>query len=103
SFYSTGREYKVFEDHIGRVWTSMKGGGFGYYNPMADRIEYFYNKPGSVDHLFSNIVTTSYFDPDGVLWFSTRDRGIDKIIFQANDFNHGLLKKHTLDKSDNEV
>lgn len=103
NFYNTAKEYKVFEDHNGRVWMSMKGGGFGYYNRAADVIEYFYNKPGSLDHQFSNIVTYSYFDPAGVLWLSTRDRGIDKIIFQANDFKHGLLVAHTLNKSDNEI
>ncbi|WEK20278.1 MAG: two-component regulator propeller domain-containing protein [Candidatus Pedobacter colombiensis] len=103
NFYNIAKEYKVFEDHNGRVWMSMKGGGFGYYNRTADVIEYFYNKPGSPDHQFSNIVAYSYFDPAGVLWLSTRDRGIDKIIFQANDFKHGLLVAHTLNKSDNEI
>lgn len=103
NFFNTAKEYKVFEDHKNRVWMSMKGGGFGYYNPVTDAIEYFYNKPGSADHQFSNIVISSYFDPSGVLWLSTRDRGIDKIIFQANDFKHGLLVPKTLNKSDNEI
>lgn len=103
NFFNTAKEYKIFEDHKGRVWMSMKGGGFGYYNPVSDVIEYFYNKPGSADHQFSNIVISSYLDPAGVLWLSTRDRGIDKVIFQANDFKHGLLVDHTLNKSDNEI
>jgi signal transduction histidine kinase/ligand-binding sensor domain-containing protein/AraC-like DNA-binding protein len=103
NFYNTAKEYKVFEDHNNRVWMSMKGGGFGYYNPRADAVEYFYNKPGSADHQFSNIVIWSYLDEAGVLWLSTRDRGIEKIIFQVNDFNHGLLVTKTLNKSDNEI
>lgn len=103
NFQNRSKEYKIFEDHNGRVWASMKGGGFGYYNPGMDAIEYFYNKPGSSDHHFSNIVTCSYFDPSGVLWLSTRDRGIDKIIFLANDFKYGLLVEKTLNKSDNEI
>jgi len=103
NFYNTAKEYKVFEDHNGRVWMSMKGGGFGYYNPLADTVEYFYNKPGSTDHQFSNIVIWSYLDEAGVLWLSTRDRGIEKIIFQVNDFKHGLLVTKTLNKSDNEI
>ncbi|MFA4866553.1 MAG: two-component regulator propeller domain-containing protein [Pedobacter sp.] len=103
NFFNTAKEYKVFEDHNNRVWMSMKSGGFGYYNPISDEIEYFYNKPGSANHQFSNIVISSYFDPAGVMWLSTRDRGIEKIIFQANDFKHGLLVSETLNKSDNEI
>lgn len=103
NFFNTAKEYKVYEDHNNRVWMSMKRGGFGYYNPATDVIEYFYNKPGSAEHQFSNIVISSYFDPAGVMWLSTRDRGIEKIIFQANDFKHGLLVANTLNKSDNEI
>lgn len=103
NFFNTAKDYKIFEDHNDRVWMCMKGGGFGYYNPSADTIEYFYNKPGSPDHLFSNIVSYSYFDPAGILWLSTRDRGVEKIIFQANDFKHGLLVDKALNKSDNEI
>jgi ligand-binding sensor domain-containing protein/signal transduction histidine kinase/AraC-like DNA-binding protein len=103
NFLNRGKEYKIFEDHKGRVWMSMKGGGFGYYNPVKDVIEYFYNKPGAADHQFSNMITCSYFDPVGILWLSTRDRGIDKILFQDNDFRYQLLTEHTLNKSDNEV
>ncbi|SDL75001.1 Signal transduction histidine kinase [Pedobacter sp. ok626] len=103
NFYNTAKEYKVFEDHNDRVWMSMKGGGFGYYNRATDAVEYFYNKPGSADHQFSNIVIWSYLDEAGVLWLSTRDRGIEKIIFQVNDFKHGLLVSKTLNKSDNEI
>lgn len=103
NFYNTAKEYKIFEDQNNRVWMSMKGGGFGYYNPHADAVEYFYNKPGSADHQFSNIVIWSYLDAAGVLWLCTRDRGIEKIIFQVNDFKHSLLVKNTLNKSDNEI
>lgn len=103
NFFNSAKDYKVFEDHIGRVWMSMKGGGFGYYNPAADAVEYFYNRPGSADHKFSNIVGISYFDPAGILWLSTRDRGLEKVIFQQNDFKHKLLAEHTLNKSDNEI
>lgn len=95
--------YNVFEDIEQRVWVSMKGGGFGYYNPVSDKVEYFHNEPGSPDHWFSNIISCKYLDPEGVLWQCTSDRGIDKIIFQRNDFNYKPLVVNTLNKSDNEV
>ncbi|MFA4869354.1 MAG: two-component regulator propeller domain-containing protein [Pedobacter sp.] len=103
NFFNSAKDYKVFEDHTGRIWTSMKGGGFGYYDPVNEVIEYFFNKPRSTDHKFSNIVGNSYFDPAGILWLSTRDRGLEKIIFQKNDFKHWLLEENTANKSDNEV
>ncbi|SMD08727.1 Two component regulator propeller [Pedobacter africanus] len=103
NFQNRSREFKVFEDHRGRVWVSMKGGGFGYYDAHTEDIAYFHNKPGSATHRFSNIVTCSYFDPAGVLWLSTRDRGIEKVLFQENAFNYKLLVENTLNKSDNEI
>lgn len=103
NFFNSAKEYRVFEDHTGRVWMSMKGGGFGYYSPVADKVEYFFNKPRSSDHKFSNIVGDSYFDPSGILWLSTRDRGVEKIILQKNDFKHQLLAENPSNKSDNDV
>jgi len=103
NFHNKAKEFKVFEDHTSRVWMSMKNGGFGYYNPNIGQIEYFYNHPGSSDRQFSNMIICSYFDPAGVLWLSTHDRGIDKILFQRNDFQHKLLVDNSMNKSDNEV
>jgi len=103
NFQNMAKEYKVFEDHTGKVWLSMKGGGFGYYNRENNTVDYFYNKPGAADRLFSNSITCSYFDPAGVLWLGTRDRGIEKILFQNDDFSHHHLVNNSLNKSDDEI
>ena len=95
--------YSVFEDNTGMVWICMKGGGFGYYNQRTQAVDYFYNEPGSPTRQFSNLITCKYFDPAGVLWLSANDRGLNKVVFQRNDFNHKLLVESTLNKSDNEV
>ncbi|MBC7888484.1 MAG: response regulator [Ferruginibacter sp.] len=95
--------YGVFEDNQNRVWVSMTGGGFGYYNPAKDAVEYFYNKPGSADRRFSNIVGVRYFDPAGILWFTSSDRGIEKIIFQQKDLDPELMVQVTSNKTDNDV
>ncbi|MCW3091708.1 MAG: response regulator [Ferruginibacter sp.] len=95
--------YGVFEDNENRVWVSMAGGGFGYYNPATDAVEYFYNKPGSADRKFSNIVGVRYFDPAGILWFTSSDRGFEKIIFQRKDLDPELLVNITSNKTDNDV
>jgi signal transduction histidine kinase/ligand-binding sensor domain-containing protein/AraC-like DNA-binding protein/AmiR/NasT family two-component response regulator len=95
--------YSVFEDNRGTVWVCMKGGGFGYYNLRNDKVEYFYNEPGSPTRQFSNLITCRYYDPSGVLWFSANDRGLNKVVFQRDDFNHKLLVENSLNKSDNDV
>jgi len=99
----SGNHYKVFEDATGRVWANMKGGGFGYFDPPADSIKYFYNKPNTPDFRFSNMVNILFYDPDGILWLHTDQRGIEKIVFQPNDFNQHLLVNPWNLKSDNEV
>ncbi|MDO9373283.1 MAG: two-component regulator propeller domain-containing protein [Ferruginibacter sp.] len=97
------RLFGVFEDNENRVWVSMASGGFGYYDPTKDAVEYFYNQPGSPNRKFSNIVGVRYFDPEGVLWFTSSDRGIEKIIFQRKDLDPALLVNQTSNKTDNDV
>lgn len=98
-----GSHFKVFEDNKGLVWAGLKDGGFGYYDKAADSLAYFYNNPASPGRLLSNIVTWSYYDPDGILWLCTDQRGIEKVIFQQNNFDHRLLRDPWMFKSDNEV
>ncbi|QMU27081.1 hybrid sensor histidine kinase/response regulator transcription factor [Adhaeribacter radiodurans] len=103
TFHISVKNYKVFEDHKKRVWVSMQGGGFGYYDPTTDAIKYFYNEPGSLEHRFSNYVSSLYLDNTGVLWLCTNDRGINKVIFQENYFDYKILVPNTANNSDNEV
>ncbi|MES2279050.1 MAG: two-component regulator propeller domain-containing protein [Bacteroidota bacterium] len=98
-----GSHFKVFEDNKGQIWTILKDGGFGYYDKAKDSLAYFYNKPGSQNRLFSNIVNVAYYDPDGILWLYTDQRGVEKIIFQPNGFRQQLLIDPWMFKSDNEV
>ncbi|MDN5286274.1 MAG: response regulator, partial [Mucilaginibacter sp.] len=99
--FRNGNHVRVFEDNEGIVWVSMKGGGFGYYD--GSKIAYFYNEPGAANRQFSNIITDLYYDQSGILWLNTDDRGIDRIIFQRNDFNQHLMVDPGTFKSDNEV
>ncbi len=103
TFYNAAQLYSVIEYNKDMLWVSMKGGGFGMYNPATEAIDYFYDQPGSDSRQFSNLVTCKYLDPAGVLWLSTNDRGLNKVIFQRDDFNLKFLVKNTLNRSDNEV
>jgi signal transduction histidine kinase/ligand-binding sensor domain-containing protein/DNA-binding response OmpR family regulator len=95
--------YTVLEDNQNRVWVSLKGGGFGYYDSVTDKVEYFYNEPGAPNHLFSNNVGVWYYDPAGLLWIRTDERGVEKITFQQNAFDQQLLENPGAFQSDNEV
>jgi signal transduction histidine kinase/ligand-binding sensor domain-containing protein/CheY-like chemotaxis protein/AraC-like DNA-binding protein len=103
TFINPAESYAVFEDVRNNVWVNMKGGGFGYYDPQLNGIAYFYNKPGSPDQLFSNLVSSHYYDPAGVLWFSGIDRGINKLIFPGNNFENKLLVTNPVSRSDNSI
>ncbi|WP_164891109.1 hybrid sensor histidine kinase/response regulator transcription factor [Botryobacter ruber] len=103
TFHPSIKFYHIFEDHQKRIWVSMQGGGFGYYDSTTNDINYFYNKPGSPDQQFSNFVSSLYLDPAGVMWMCTNDRGLNKIIFQENYFDHQVLVQHTANKSENEI
>ncbi|BAV07349.1 DNA-binding response regulator, AraC family [Filimonas lacunae] len=98
-----GDHFKVYEDKNGILWVNMKGGGFGYYNAEKDAVEYFYNNPLSGTRRMSNIVSTLFYDTDGLLWLRTDERGIEKIIFQPEDFQQRLLVQGSVYRSDNEV
>lgn len=103
SIYMLKNSYEIFEDNFQRVWVKLKGGGFGYYNKKTQTFDYFYNKPGDVDRKFSNMVSTTYFDPSGILWMSTSDGGINKVILQQDNFQHKLLISDATNQLENEI
>ncbi|MDR7209396.1 two-component regulator propeller domain-containing protein [Flavobacterium piscis] len=103
TFLQLKHSFGFFEDNFDRVWVKLKGGGFSYYNPKTNTFDFFFNKPGDENQKFSNIISSMYFDPSGILWISTNDRGINKIIFQKNIFQQQLLVQDTKNKSENEI
>lgn len=103
TFLQLDHNFGLFEDNFNRVWVKLKGGGFGYFNQKTNSLDFFFNKPGDENQKFSNIVACRYFDPSGILWMSTNDRGINKIIFQKNVFQQKLLVDSKKNKSENEI
>jgi signal transduction histidine kinase/ligand-binding sensor domain-containing protein/DNA-binding response OmpR family regulator len=97
------RFFRIFEGNDDRVWVSMESGGFGYYEPDTDTINYFYDEPGAEGSRFSNIIICAYLDPAGIMWLNADDKGLNKIIFERNDFNQKLLVEHTISRTDNEI
>jgi len=103
NFSNDASNYHVFEDVKNTVWINMKGGGFGFYNNAKDIVEYFYDEPSIIDHRFSNMISCQYYDAAGILWLSTDDRGVEKIVFHENDFHQKALVENSFMKSDNEI
>lgn len=100
---SPNKNFMVFEDVNGTLWARLKGGGFGYYNHLTDQLDYFYDEPGTANKQFSNIVTALYPDKTGILWLSTVDAGLVKIISPRNNFNHKLPVENAVNNPENEV
>lgn len=102
--YGNGNEHsRVFEDNKGVVWVTLKGGGFGYYNALANTFDYFYDGPDPNTRKFSNMINFLYYDKSGILWLSTDMHGLEKIIFQGNYFDQQLLVTNSIVRSDNEI
>jgi len=97
------KSFNVFEDVNNMIWVSLKGGGFGYYEKNEDKLSYFYNNPEEKTKLFSNNIVSAYSDKKGVLWFCTRNGGVNKVVFSPNNFEYKQLVKNSNNKYDNEV
>lgn len=78
--------FSIVEDKSGRVWIHPRGGGFSYYDRVADRLMPFFNDPLLPNWLFSHILHALYMDKQGNLWISTRSEGIEKITFDDETF-----------------
>ena len=67
-----------FRESYGTVWVRMNHGGYGYYNRETDMVEYFHNDPSNPWNL-SNTVQAVLELPEGVIWESTNQRGLEKL------------------------
>ena len=67
-----------FRENNGTVWVRMNHGGYGYYHREADVVEYFHNDPSNPWNL-SNTVQAVLELPEGVIWESTNQRGLEKL------------------------
>ncbi|MDI3319225.1 hybrid sensor histidine kinase/response regulator transcription factor [Pinibacter soli] len=103
TFVSNGSQYAIVEDNNGIVWINLKGGGFGYYDATKNSFEYFLDNQNGSHPKFSNIVHNIYYDDFGALWLTPDERGVIKIISQANEFKQQLLVEPGTFKPDNEI
>jgi signal transduction histidine kinase/ligand-binding sensor domain-containing protein/DNA-binding response OmpR family regulator len=96
-------DFKVFEDKKGHIWAGLRNEGFGYYNSAKKKMDYFPNPPDSKERLFSNLTSAIYYDRDGILWLCSADGGIEKAVFQDNEFKHSLIAPDSYQKAENDI
>ena len=92
----------VFREVDGRVWMSMNYGGYGYYNRETDQVEYFHNDPSNPWNLL-NTVQTSLELPEGVVFESTKRRGLEKLEIQKDNIIRKKLLPDAATGIDNEI
>ena len=102
-FNYIGNRFRILEDHNGIVWVNMKRGGFGYYNQVRDEIDNLLATPDANSYRLPKLVYTINYDSSGILWFTTYERELVKVILQRNDFKQQLLVDQGVSISDNEV
>ncbi len=98
-----GNRYRILEDNSGTIWVNLKGGGFGYYNTQSGVIE---NRVSTVDtsmYRLPPFVLNTYLDNSGVLWMTTYERELIKIVSHGNDFVQQGLVAQKASRWDNEV
>lgn len=94
-----GGEFNEVND---RVWILMNNGGYGYYNREADKVEFFHNDPQNSWDI-SNTVYASLELPEGVIWESTSDRGLDKLELQKSNITRVMPIPNASSTEENEI
>ena len=84
------------------VWILMNNGGYGYYNREADKVEHFHNDPANPWDI-SNTVYASLELPEGVIWESTSQRGIEKMELLKNNIIRMKPVPNAVSTEENEI
>lgn len=98
-----GNRFKIVEDNNNLVWINMKGGGFGYYNESNKSIDFVLNTPDAPDYRLPNLVNAIYYDKAGILWLTTYEKELVKVVLQSDVFKQKLLVEKSLSTTSNEV
>ncbi len=83
--------FHCFEDVNQRVWVSMKGGGFGYYDEEAREIKFAIDGSGNQVIDLPQYNNNFFYDSIGVAWFSSEEQGLAKLVFPNTNFRHRFL------------
>ncbi|MGJ1194120.1 two-component regulator propeller domain-containing protein [Sphingobacterium siyangense] len=78
--------FKCFEDASQRVWISMRGGGFGFFDEQNAQLSFSFKSINGQQIDFPRFVHDILYDPAGVIWFAVEGEGMARIVF----YNKGV-------------
>src|SRR5690606_13981384 len=86
-----------FEDINNRVWISIRGGGFGYFDEDTQEIKFSMNDIGSQTTVLPQYNYLFFYDHSGALWFTSEEKGFVKLVFSNVAFHHHdlFIDKHS--------
>ena len=102
-FSDIGNRFRVLEDNNGTTWINMKEGGFVYYNETSHSVDNLVKTPDASSFQLPKLIFTINYDTTGVLWFTTYEKELVKLILLRNDFRQQLLAEQGGTTPDNEV
>lgn len=87
------RYFWLQEDAEGTVWVNMKGGGLALFTPADNSWKYAVQTPDGAGYQLPDNVTVRYYDTNGILWLTTNQGGVVKVVIQDDHFQQHLLAK----------
>lgn len=93
--------YTVMEDSTGLIWVGTYT-GISIFDP-TEHIKQYKNDPLDKNSLSNNVIHGIYEDEEGLLWIGTRDKGVNIINMEKNEFNHINEGKSDYDLSNDSV
>ncbi|KGE16060.1 hybrid sensor histidine kinase/response regulator transcription factor [Sphingobacterium deserti] len=85
-----------FEDVNNRVWISMRGGGFCYYDVESRAVKFSTEELESTRLDLPQYNSHLFYDNGGTVWFTSEERGLVKLVFPNTKFTY-----HNLALNDN--
>ncbi|PRD46497.1 hybrid sensor histidine kinase/response regulator transcription factor [Sphingobacterium haloxyli] len=85
---NTKTPFFCFEDINNRVWISIRGGGFGYFDENAQEVKFSINDIGSQTTVLPQYNYLFFYDHNGALWFTSEEKGFTKLVFSDVAFHH---------------
>ena len=93
---NTKTPFFCFEDVNKRVWISIRGGGFGYFDENAQEVRFSMSDIGSQATVLPQYNYLFFYDHSGALWFTSEEKGFVKLVFSDVAFHHHdlFIDKH---------
>ena len=95
--------FLLLEDVNSNTWIQPKGGGFSLYNPEKDILEPFLKSERKSNLKISNSIHSACTDKQGVLWFSSRSHGLEKVTFDKSNFKPMIINPDNQTSVGNDV